>query len=96
MLVACWLPDALPYFLVFRSKRVDRVFLTAHDEYLGAVALRGHTRVGTIPTSLSLTSLCDPPLLFVYFQVNTDVLYCLDCVEDIYDGWWPSLSLFQS
>ena len=37
----------------------------------------------TIPTVLSLTSLCDPPLRFVYLQVNTDVSYCLDCVDDI-------------
>ena len=33
---------------------------------------------------LPLTSLCDLPLLFVYFQVNNGVLYFLDCVEDIY------------
>ena len=31
--------------------------------------------MGIIPTSLPLTSLCDPRLLFVYFQVNTDVSY---------------------
>ena len=28
--------------------------------------------------------MCDLPLLFVYFQVNTGVLYFLDYVEDIY------------
>ena len=33
---------------------------------------------------LPLTSLCDLPLLFVYFQVNNGVLYILDYVEDIY------------
>ena len=26
----------------------------------------------------------DPPLLFIYFQVNTGVLYFLDYVEDVY------------
>ena len=31
-------------------------------------------------------SLCDLPLLFVYFQVNTGVLYFLNYVGDIYDG----------
>ena len=30
------------------------------------------------------TSLCDLPLLSVYFQVNNGVLYFLDYVEDIY------------
>ena len=39
---------------------------------------------GPHPPGLSLTSLCDLPLLFVYFQVNTGVLYFLDYVEDIY------------
>ena len=33
---------------------------------------------------LPLTSLCDLPLLFVYFQMNNGVLYFLDYVEDIY------------
>ena len=37
------------------------------------------------PSHPPLTSLCDPPLLFVYFQVNTGVWYFLDYVEDIYD-----------
>ena len=40
------------------------------------------SHVGTIPTWL--TSLCDLPLLFVYFQVNNGVLYFLDYVEGIY------------
>ena len=31
--------------------------------------------MGTIPYGLLLTSLCDPPLLFIYFQVNTGVSY---------------------
>ena len=56
-------------------------FFTLHEEYLGVVAL-----MRTIPTSLPLTSLCDPPLLFVYFKVNIGVSYCLDYVEGIYDG----------
>ena len=33
---------------------------------------------------LALTSLCDLPLLFVYFKVKNGVLYYLDYVEDIY------------
>ena len=61
-----------------------------HEEYLEAVDLT--SCVGTIPTwlasyyppGLPLTSLCDRPLLFVYFQVNNDVLYVLAYVEDIY------------
>ena len=36
------------------------------------------------PLGLALTSLCDRPLLFVYFQVNNGVLYFLDYVEDVY------------
>ena len=37
-----------------------------------------------MPTTLPLTFLYDPPLLSVYFQVYTDVSYCLDYyVEDI-------------
>ena len=36
------------------------------------------------PPGLPLTSLCDFPLLFVYFHVNNGVLYFLDYVEDIY------------
>ena len=53
-----------------------------HEEYLEAVDLTSY--VGTIPTWLALTSLCDLPLLFVYFQVSNGVLYFLDYVEDIY------------
>ena len=34
------------------------------------------------PTRLPLTSSCDLPLLFIYFQVNTGVSYFLDYVED--------------
>ena len=53
------------------------VFGVEHEEYLEAVDLTSY--VGTIPTWLApLTSLCDLPLLFVYFQVNTGVLYFLD------------------
>ena len=42
------------------------------------------SHVGPNPLGLPLTSLCDLPLLFVYLQVNTDVLYFLDYVEDMY------------
>ena len=53
--------------------------------------------MGTIPPCLPLTTLCDLPLLIVYFQVNTGVSYFLDYVEDIYDApWWSSTSRFQS
>ena len=61
-------------FVYFQSKRLDRcVWCCEHEEYLEAVDL-----------GLPLTSLCDLPLLFVYFQVNIGVLYFLDYVEDIY------------
>ena len=52
-----------------------------HEEYLEAVGLISY--VGTIPTWLA-SSLCDLPLLFVYFQVNNGILYYLYYVEDIY------------
>ena len=53
------------------------VFGVEHEEYLEAVNLTSY--VWTIPApGLPLTSLCDLPLLFVYFQVNTGVLYFLD------------------
>ena len=42
-----------------------------------------------------LTSLCDLPLLFVYFQVNNGVLYFLDYVEDIYIMNGPLCSRFN-
>ena len=59
------------------------MFRVEHEKYLEAVDLTSY--VGTIPTiGLPLTSLCDLPLLFVYFQVNNGVLYFLDYVEDIY------------
>ena len=47
---------------------------------------RGGAYLSEEPSSfrLPLTSLCDLPLLFVYFQVNNGVLYFLDYVEDIY------------
>ena len=50
-----------------------------HEEYLVTVDLTSH--VGAIPTWLAPSSLCDLPLLFVYFQVNNGVLYFLDYVE---------------
>ena len=59
------------------------LFDVEHKEYLEAVDLRSY--VGTIyPLGLPLASLRDLPLLFVYSQVNTGVLYFLDYVEDIY------------
>ena len=68
-------------FFCFRSKRVDRCVGVEHEEYLEAVDLI--SCVGPYPPGLPLTSLCDLPLLFVYFQVNNGVLYFLD-YEDIY------------
>ena len=53
-----------------------------YEECLVAVALTSY--VGTIPTWLASYFRCDLPLLFVYFQVNTGVLYFLDYVKDIY------------
>ena len=58
------------------------VFGVEHDEeYLEAVDL---STWGSYPPGLPLASLCDLPLLFVYFRVNTGVLYFLDYIEDIY------------
>ena len=54
------------------------VFGVEHEEYLKAVDPTYY------PLGLPLTSLCDLPLLFVYFQVNNGVLYFLDYVEGIY------------
>ena len=61
------------------------VFGVEHEEYVEAIDLTSY--VGTIPTWLAsyFPVLCDLPLLFVYFQVNTHVLYFLDYVEDIYN-----------
>ena len=42
---------------------------------------------------LSLTSLCDLPLLFVYFQVNNGVLYFLDYEDNLHRG--PLCSRFN-
>ena len=47
------------------------------------------------PRGLPLTSLCELPLLFVYFQVNNGILYFLDYVEDIYINHGSSLFSFQ-
>ena len=63
-----------------------------HEEYLGAVDMTSHVR--PYPLSLPLTSLCDLPLLFVYFQVNNDVLYFLIILET--STPLASLSSFQS
>ena len=44
-----------------------------HEEHLVTVDQTSH--VGTIPTWLALTSLCDLPLLLsVYFQMNNGVI----------------------
>ena len=40
-------------------------------------------RVGSKPTRFPLTSLRDPLLIFVYFQVNTGVSSVLDRAEEI-------------
>ena len=50
------------------------------------IAMQGPTKKNQRPSSfrLPLTSLCDVPLLFVYFQVNNGVLHFLDYAEDIY------------
>ena len=58
------------------------MFGVEHEEYLDAVDLTSLWR--PYPLGLPLTSLCDLPLLFVYFQVNNDVLYLPHYVEDIY------------
>ena len=58
------------------------MLVVEHEEYLGAVDLTSDVVI--YPPGLSLTSLCDLPLLFVYFQVNNGVLYVLPYVEDIY------------
>ena len=42
---------------------------------------------------LPLTSLCDLPLLFVYFQVNNGVLYFLDYEDNLHHG--PLCSRFN-
>ena len=54
------------------------MFGVEHEEYLEAVDLISSWR--PYPLGLPLTSLCDLPLLFVYFQVNNGVLYFLDYV----------------
>ena len=43
---------------------------------------------------VTLTFLCDLPLVFVYFQVNNGVLYFLDYVLKISTSW-SSLFSFQ-
>ena len=59
------------------------MFGVEHEEYLEAVDLTSY--VWTIYSfGLPLTSLCDLPLLFFYFQVNNGVLYFLNYVDDIY------------
>ena len=79
MRVIRWTADTSPLFC-FRPRRVDRGLLFVHEEYLVAIDLSSH--VGTHPLGSPFTSLCDLPLLFVYFQVDNGVLYFLD-YEDI-------------
>ena len=56
-----------------------------YEEHLCFVALTSFERVEE-PSSfrLPLPSLCDLPLLFVFFQVNNGVLHFLYYLEDIY------------
>ena len=56
------------------------------DHLLCAVALTGRARGAQTHPLASCVSSCDPPLLYVYSQVNTSVSYCLYYVENIYDG----------
>ena len=58
------------------------MFGVEHEEYLEAVDLTSSW--GPYSLGLPLSSLCDLPLLSVYFQVNNDALYFLNYVEDIY------------
>ena len=66
-----------PFFYAFPVWRVDRgafLLMMCMRSILCAVALTGCARgVHTHPLA-SYTSSCDPPLFFVYFQVNTGVL----------------------
>ena len=55
-----------------------------YEEHLCVVALTSIERGNQFFPLAPLTSLCDLPLLFVYFQVNNGVLYFLEHVEDIY------------
>ena len=90
-----WPPDTSSFFVSGLKTRGALLFFV-HEEYLGAVDMTctwGPYPLGLLP----LTSLCDLPLLFVYFQVNNGVVHFLDYyVEDILCTSWSSLSSFQS
>ena len=76
-------------------------WLTRNHRYvpvLGASVCRSPDKyMSEEPSSfcLPLTSLCDLPLLFFYFQVNTGVLYLLDFVEDNNDADDPPCPCFN-
>ena len=85
-----------PRGVLFRAFREEGLVGRAHDTrscakvYIwGASVCRSPDKYQVLskePSSfrLALTSLCDLPLLFVYFKVKNGVLYYLDYVEDIY------------
>ena len=71
-----WPPCKVVFFgLETNTLNVRNNVFCVHEEYLGVVDMTSH--VGPYPLSLPLTSLCDLPLLFIYFQVNNDALYFL-------------------
>ena len=61
-------------FLCVSGQR-ETIAKSMHEEHLCVVALTSMER-GTRSFRLPLTSLCDRLLLFVYFQVNNEVVYC--------------------
>ena len=74
-LVICWLPDTLPYFLVFQSKRVGSVFFIAHVGYLGALALTGCTR-GVHTHWLASSALLLPRVIFPALHIPSGEYRC--------------------
>ena len=70
-------------FLCVSGQR-ETIAKSMHEEHLCVVALTSMER-GTRSFRLPLTSLCDRLLLFVYFQVNNEVVY-LD-YEDSTSSW---------
>ena len=74
MLVIRWLPDTHPSFLVFRSsKRLDRVFFIALEEYQGALALTGCTRGDHTRWLAFLVRFSTALRLIILFKVKTGV-----------------------
>ena len=69
-----WRSDACPFSLFFRSGAWTVVLFILCMRSIWVPQPSQVARVGFIPTRLPLTSLCDPQLLFVYFQVNNGVL----------------------